>query len=455
MNRQRHAAGSDAMKFWHWKIWQWRVWRWIERIAHSIGAMLAIVAIAWIVVFVSRPSEKSGNQPSFTGAEQQQKRLAIFLDGTWNSVDSNTNVWRMRALTATKSKDSKPQLVYYSVGVNGFMGGVFGQGLDDNIRLAYEWLIENYTDGDEIFIFGFSRGAFTARSLAGLVAIEGILKAGSPIGLAELFGRYQKGNEESIWTLKDKEAAGDAGKLTDQERWLLKYSQPAKVKVVGVWDTVGSVGVAAGNIPGISRSQFDYFQTGLFLPILNGYHALAIDEHRRDFAPTLWTVRHHKDPSAASPPPRALSNVEQRWFVGAHANVGGGYQTDLLAQAPLRWMMQKAEAHGLSFRSEVIPDGDALKARVVDSYHSFVEGVYSVVSAPLDRIIGGEPDVQENGTHTTVNETIDASVFQRWRADPTYRPASLVEWMKRKKVDPDQLKTSVRADDPRVSVPEQ
>jgi Uncharacterized alpha/beta hydrolase domain (DUF2235) len=133
MNRQRHAAGSDAMKFWHWKIWQWRVWRWIERIAHSIGAMLAIVAIAWIVVFVSRPSEKSGNQPSFTGAEQQQKRLAIFLDGTWNSVDSNTNVWRMRALTATKSKDRKPQLVYYSVGVNGFMGGVFGQGLDDNM----------------------------------------------------------------------------------------------------------------------------------------------------------------------------------------------------------------------------------------------------------------------------------------------------------------------------------
>jgi uncharacterized protein (DUF2235 family) len=254
--------------------------------------------------------------------------------------------------------------------------------------------------------------------------------------------------------LKDEEAAGDAGKLTDQERWLLKYSQPAKVKVVGVWDTVGSVGLAAGDIPGISRSKFDYLQTGLFLPILNGYHALAIDEHRRDFAPTLWTVRHHKDPKE-DPPPRQLPNVEQRWFVGAHANVGGGYETDLLAQAPLRWLMQKAEAHGLSFRSEVIQDGDAVKAIVIDSYHSFVEGVYSFVSSPLDRTIGAEPDVQENGTHTTVNETIDASVFERWRADPKYRPAGLVEWAKRKKVDPDQLKTSVRADDPRVSVPEQ
>jgi uncharacterized protein (DUF2235 family) len=190
----------------------------------------------------------------------------------------------MRGLCSAKSKDGKPQLIYYEVGVNGFLGGVFGQGLDENIRLAYEWLIENYNDGDEIFIFGFSRGAFTARSLASLVALEGILKAGSPIGLAQLFARYQKGNEESIWTLKDKQASGDTSDLTDEEKWLLKYSQPARVKMVGVWDAVGSVGVLAGNIPGISRSQFDYLQTGLFLPIQNGYHALAIDEHRSDFA---------------------------------------------------------------------------------------------------------------------------------------------------------------------------
>lgn len=118
-------------------------------------------------------------------------------------------------------------------------------------------------------------------------------------------------------------------------------------------------------------------------------------------------------------------------------------------------MMRKAEAHGLSFRSEVIFDGDAVKARVIDSYHSFVEGAYSMVSSPLNRVIGAEPNVQSNGTHTTVNETIDASVFQRWQADPTYRPASLLEWAKRKNVDPVQLKTSVRADDPRVAVLDQ
>lgn len=169
-----------------------KILRLLERIAHWIALFLAIVAIVAIGVIIGRPAEKSGGQPNFAGAEQLQKRLAVFLDGTWNSVDSNTNVWRMRALTAAKSKDGKPQLVYYEVGVNGVMGGVFGQGLDDNIRLAYEWLIENYNPGDEIFIFGFSRGAFTARSLAGLIAIEGILTAGAPIGVTELFDRYKR-----------------------------------------------------------------------------------------------------------------------------------------------------------------------------------------------------------------------------------------------------------------------
>src|ERR1700676_2712932 len=275
------------MKVWYLivRIEHSRVWRWIEGTQHTLGVIFVIGVIAWIWV---RPVEKSGSQPNFVGAEQQQKRLAVFLDGTWNSINSNTNVWRMRALCAAKSKDGKPQLVYYEVGVNGFLGSVFGQGLDENIRLAYEWLVENYNDGDEIFVFGFSRGAFTARALAGLIAIQGVLKAGSPIGVTELFDRYKKGNEESIWKLKEVQASGDTSKLTDQERLLLKYFQPADVKVVGVWDTVGSVGVAAGNISGISRSEFDYLQTGLRIQILNGYHALAIDEHRGDFVPPLW-----------------------------------------------------------------------------------------------------------------------------------------------------------------------
>lgn len=432
-----------------------KILRLIERLAHWFALFFGIVAIVAVGVIIGRPSEKSGAQPNFAGAEQQKKRLALFLDGTWNSVDSNTNVWRMRALCAAKGADGAPQIVYYSVGVNGFLGGVFGHGLDENIRLAYEWLIENYNDGDEIYIFGFSRGAFTARALSGLIAIDGILKAGSPIGVAELFKRYKKGDEETIWKLKEMEASGDIDKLTEQEKWLLKYSRPTNVKVIGVWDTVGSVGLAAGDFPGISRSSFDYLQTGLRIHILNGYHALAIDEHRNDFAPTLWDVRRPKDPHAVIAQPRPLSGVEQRWFVGAHANVGGGYETDLLAQAPLRWMMKKAESQGLSFRSELNLDGDGVTAPIADSYGSFGYGLYHIISSPLYRTIGREPDVRDDGSHINVNETIDASVFARWRLDPKYRPANLVEWAQRKNVDPAQLQTSVRADDPRTEVRDQ
>jgi uncharacterized protein (DUF2235 family) len=429
--------------------------RWIKGFFWAVIHMMATVLIVLAVVIVSRPSETSGSQPNFAGVEQKQKRLVLFLDGTWNSIDSNTNVWRMRSLCAAQGRDGKPQLVYYEIGVNGFLGGVFGKGLDENIRRAYEWLVENYNPGDEIYIFGFSRGAYTARSLAGLVAMNGILRAGSPIGVSELFDRYKRANEETIWKLQEIQEAGDTAKFTQQENWLLKYSQPAKITVVGVWDTVGSVGWELGNIPGISRSSFGYLHTGLRIHILNAYHALAIDEHRGDFSPTLWDMRFPKDRKAVIAQWRPLASVEQRWFVGAHANVGGGYPADMLAQGPLRWMMKKAEAHGLTFRSEVDLDGDAKTARIADSYNAFMYGGYALLHDRLYRPIGARARVEEDGAHVNVNETIDASVFDRWRADSSYRPTNLVEWARRKRVDPALLHSSVRAANPSVTVPDQ
>ncbi|NYG47954.1 alpha/beta superfamily hydrolase [Bradyrhizobium sp. IAR9] len=106
--------------------------------------------------------------------------------------------------------------------MNGFLGGVFGKGLDENIRLAYEWLVENYNDGDEIFIFGFSRGAYTARSLAGLIAKLRVLKPGSPIRITQLYDRYKRGNEEKIWRLAELESSGNLQNITTEEEWLLE-----------------------------------------------------------------------------------------------------------------------------------------------------------------------------------------------------------------------------------------
>lgn len=413
-------------------------------------------ALAITLIFASTFSPAIGEEKAEAPkvAVEQQKRLALFLDGTWNEVDSNTNVWRMKALCAPTSTDGKTQLAYYEIGVNGVVGGSTGKGLDENIRRAYQWLVENYNVGDEIFIFGFSRGAYTARSLAGLVAKLGILKPGSPIGGAQLFSRYKRSDEETLGKLRELQDAGKLDNITLEERWLLKYSQVAKIKMVGVWDTVGSLGIPAFSIAGVSRPTFGYLHTGLRIQIEHGFHALAIDEHRKDFAPTLWDVRTPKDPNEVRAVPRLISSVEQRWFVGAHANVGGGYESDLLAQAPLRWIMKKASLFGLTFRNDVDIDGDILKAPINDSYKEFMRGAYAKISKPFFRTIGENPDVRDDGTHTNVNETIDQSVFERWRTMPTYRPQNLREWAARKKVDPAMLSNSVRADDPARAAPD-
>jgi uncharacterized protein (DUF2235 family) len=414
-------------------------------------AVLSICASA--ILAFSAVTGKANAQTPKVEAAQKSKRLAVFLDGTWNAVDSNTNVWRMKALCAKTGNDGKPQMAYYEIGVNGVLGGGFGKGLDENIRSAYEWLIENYEDGDEIFILGFSRGAFTARSLAGLVTKLGILKPGSPIGVAQLYDRYKHTDEQTIWELHEQQDKGTLN-ATLEERMLLKYSQPAKIKVVAVWDTVGALGIPAFSVEGVSRSTFGFLHTGLRVHLQNGYHALAIDEHRQDFAPTLWDVRRPNDPDEARAPARPMTSVEQRWFVGAHANVGGGYASDLLAQIPLRWIMKKTSLHGLTFRNDVDIDGDVVTASIADSYKDFARGAYAKFYKPHFRPIGEEPDVRDDGAHANVNETIDKSVFDRWRSVPEYRPQNLSEWATRKKVDPAQLTHSVRADDPTVSAPD-
>src|ERR1700730_10460553 len=125
------------------------------------------------------------------------KRIAIFLDGTWNTVDDDTKVCRMKSLCVADAT----QVIYYSKGVGTsrgerLSGGMIGFGLDDEVIRAYQWLMEQYAEGDQVFIFGFSRGAFTARSLAGFISKCGLLKLGSPISLKQLYGRYRKGATE-------------------------------------------------------------------------------------------------------------------------------------------------------------------------------------------------------------------------------------------------------------------
>ncbi len=221
----------------------------------------------------------------------QRKRLAVFLDGTWNVVGDNTNVWRLKSLCAPSDSKGIEQISYYEKGVSGFLGGLFGDGLDENISSAYQWLINHYEPEDEIFIFGFSRGAYTARSLAGFIAKCGLLKSGAPLGVKQLYNRYRRANERTIWALLEAQQNGTLGAATLEEQWMLKYSMAIHIKLVGVWDTVGELGIPFFSVPGLSRSTFGFLTTGLRQSIDFGFHALAVDEHRRDFSPTLWTVK--------------------------------------------------------------------------------------------------------------------------------------------------------------------
>lgn len=376
------------------------------------------------------------------------KRIAIFLDGTWNKLENNTNVWRLRSLCDPLASD---QVAYYSKGVGtnfgeAIRGGVEGYGIDNEIIDAYTWLAQTFNPGDEIFIFGFSRGAYTARSLSGFISKCGVLKPGAPLSIEQLYTRYRRRSDPTIYQLIHGTQPTDL-----EERWILKYCEATKIKMVGVWDTVGSLGSPL--VP-LKRKVAKYLFLDTHLRLNNEYafHALAIDEHRRPFEPTLWTRTFDNGSTTKAAPTRSLDSVEQRWFVGAHANVGGGYPSDVLAQPSLEWLMTKAIGLGLKVRDTFVADGQTPTAPVADSYAQFGWGIAHYFSSPLYRSIGADPEKGAERTTERINETIDGSVFDRWRGNPDYRPANLTAWASKRGVDPAKLTGARLARDPTVVV---
>src|SRR5579872_2340830 len=249
------------------------------------------------------------------------KRVIVCCDGTWNDIDNqttDTNVFRMaRAIHATQRTGGVLQIVLYlsGVGTSGLefeklVAGAIGLGVDDNIRSAYMFIAQNYLPGDEIFLFGFSRGAFTARSLAGLINACGILK------------RQTLGDLPSAW------AYYRSNPPHAPQDFVAKYKTDchvdAKIKFLGVWETVGALGVPGNLFSAANARKFAFHNTGPCAVVEHGCHALAVDERRHDFVPTFWT----------GPAPAGVK-IEQVWFAGAHSDVGGGYVTRTLADIPL------------------------------------------------------------------------------------------------------------------------
>jgi uncharacterized protein (DUF2235 family) len=335
-----------------------------------------------------------------------KKKIALFFDGTWNKRPDKTNVVRLYDLTDSQrsyrgrfgkpavedqpaSSEPLQQMKYYhpGVGVNWgekIRGGAFGYGISRNIKDGYLWLSEHYLEGDDIYIFGFSRGAYTARSLVGLIRKCGIPKTPVEAFAKEAYHIYR----EKQWEPDGREAA--AFKKTFS--W-----KNVSIKFLGVWDTVGALGIPVHGF-WFSKDYYRWHDTELSRMVENAYHALALDEHRPDFAATLW--------SSAKKPARS-QNVEQRWFPGSHADVGGGYRGGKLNKTPLRWMQQKAEECGLKFtrKADVDPADDL--APMHDSYGSFALGLYAKLpwNYPYYRPLG-----------LGVREKIDDSVWNRFES---------------------------------------
>lgn len=258
------------------------------------------------------------------------KRIAFCADGTWDSSSKHTNVYKLfKALAVTAD-----QMPFYDDGVGAnclpiekLVGGAFGTGLWQKIKEGYTKIAHVYERGDEIFLFGFSRGAYTARSLAGMIAACGLPTKNFTDNLVDTaFDAYRNKNNRA--QILQKLANCDMDK--------------AQIKMIGVWDTVGSLGIPS-LLGGVDPIVYGFLDTTLHPDVKNACHALAIDERRSEFPPTLWTGQ-----------PAPGQTVEQVWFCGVHSDVGGGEPDDVdnataLSDITLSWMVNRASALGLQF----------------------------------------------------------------------------------------------------------
>lgn len=260
------------------------------------------------------------------------KRIVFCADGTWDTPASSTNVYRIyKALAVTAD-----QVTYYDDGIgadaSGFaraLQGAFGEGLFQKIQDGYTKIAHVYEVGDQIYLFGFSRGAYTARCLAGMIANCG-LPSGSFTDdcVTKAFSAYRdRTNRASILA-----GLGPCGLVN------------TPIQMVGVWDTVGSLGIPA-IFGGIDENQYGFLDTSLHPDVKSAYQALAIDEQRAQFPATIWTG----DPMPGQ-------TVEQVWFSGCHGDVGGGTPQGgpvdggtRLCDITLGWMIAKAKTQGLTF----------------------------------------------------------------------------------------------------------
>ncbi len=350
------------------------------------------------------------------------KRLVICCDGTWNTPDQAaegrpcpTNVTKVALEVAEKGDDGWVQCVYYLRGVGTargerIRGGAFGVGLSRNVREAYRTVVDNYDPGDELFFFGFSRGAFTARSTAGFVRNCGVLKRQHASRIDEAYKLYRD--------------RGAHPRGTESELFRRSYSYEPDITFIGVWDTVGTLGIPVRGMGWLNK-RWAFHDTKLSSKVRNAFHALAIDEKRGPFHPTLW-VPHEDDVHPSD------QRLEQVWFSGVHCGVGGGYADTSLSDIALLWMVQRAKECGLAFNPDAFapllpgPPPDDNRPRLAPEFGGQLRESrtrFYRLSLKHHRKIG------EDHVRT---ESVASTAVLRHQQDPSYRPPRLGAYLDRR-----------------------
>lgn len=285
------------------------------------------------------------------------KRIITCNDGTWNQPGTTdhgagvmTNVEKLFKMIPATDAQGTSQVCFYDEGVgtspgvmNQIVGGVTGRGIDKNIKDSYRFLMWNYENrDDQLFLFGFSRGAYTARSLGGFIRNCGILK---PSNLHLVDEAYELYRDRTFVTHPDSDAM-----KSFRRNYCFNGADTTPIHYIGVWDTVGALGIPF-NIRLIEdKARYNFHDVTLSSWVLNAFHALAIDERRAVFSPTLWE---------ASSNMTAANRLEQVWFSGVHANIGGGYAQSGLSDIALVWMIAKATETGLLVDKTLLVDDSA------------------------------------------------------------------------------------------------
>jgi len=362
------------------------------------------------------------------------KRIIILIDGTWNEegTGDDTNIAKLdpnyRSAGAPLIKpiaaDGTVQRALYHKGVGAdpdllkhLLGGVIGFGLKQIVRDAYQTIVKTYVHGDEIYILGFSRGAYAARALAGLIGASGIRRSADTQGFDVVWQHYRV--DPAIRAGEKPASSGDQ-KAIDSFRKMTAENAihpDRRIKCVGVFDTVGSYGVPAGiGLAPLARYVtlvlLGFHDTSFGSHIDVGLHAVAIDERRRAFVPTFWTAKRGH-------PPRG--HVEQTWFAGVHSNVGGGYSDAGLSDLALVWMIARIQTlTDLEFDDAQVTA--TTKASIDGEVYDSAKGWIIDEAFPHERVILSPNAIKhgaftsaENPAEETINERVHWSVMKKLR----------------------------------------